>query len=343
MGSPTTRSGDSVRRVLVTGGAGYIGSHTVRALVEAGHAVVVLDDLSAGHREAVPEAVPLVRARVQDEAAVRRTLEAHAIDTVVHFAAWLSVSESVREPARYYANNVAGTLTLLGVMGEVGVKRFVFSSTAAVYGEPAEMPIVETFDTRPINAYGETKLTVEHALPHLERAHGIRSIALRYFNASGAHPDGTLGEDHDPEIHLIPRAILAASGGPPLQLFGADYPTPDGTCVRDFIHVCDLADAHVAAIEALADGACSAVYNAATGTPHSVREVIDTVSAVSGRPVRYEMAARRPGDPASLYASSDKLQRELGWRPRYPDLETIVRHALQWHESHPQGYKDPAT
>jgi UDP-glucose-4-epimerase GalE len=327
--------------VLVTGGAGYIGSHAVRALKEAGHAVVVLDDLSAGHAASIPEGVPLVRARVQDEAAVGRACREHGIATVMHFAAWLSVPESVRDPLEFYANNVSGTISLLRAMASAGVKCFVFSSTAAVYGQPDRMPIVETLEKQPLNAYGETKLAIERALPHVERAHGIRWVVLRYFNASGAHPDGTIGEDHDPEIHLIPRAIHAANGGPPLDVFGEDYPTPDGTCVRDFIHVCDLASAHVAALEALVEGRPSAVYNVATGQPRSVRQVIDTVGRVTGRTVRWAGAPRRAGDPATLYASSEKLQRDLGWRPQYAELDMIVRHAWAWHQSHPKGYKGP--
>jgi UDP-glucose 4-epimerase len=324
----------SVATVLVTGGAGYIGSHAVRALREAGHGVVVLDDLSAGHEASVPEGVPIVRARVQDEERVRMAMGEHGIDTVMHFAAWLSVPDSVGDPLEFYANNVTGSVSLLRAMATAGVSRFVFSSTAAVYGEPDRMPIVETLDKQPVNAYGETKLAVERALPHVERAHGIRWVVLRYFNASGAHPDGTIGEDHDPEIHLIPRAIHAANGGPPLQVFGEDYPTDDGTCVRDFIHVCDLAAAHVAALEALVEGRPSAAYNVATGEPHSVRQVIETVGRIAGRPVRWTGAARRPGDPALLYASSEKLQRELGWRPQYASLDTIVQHAWQWHTKH---------
>ena len=325
-------------RVLVTGGAGYIGSHAVRALAEAGHAVVVLDDLSAGHAEAVPAGVPLVRASTGDRAAVLGTLRDHQIDAVMHFAAWLDVGASVRDPLGYYQNNVIGSLSLLGAMIDASVRRFVFSSTCAVYGEPSSVPLRESLETKPINAYGETKLAIERALGHLERAHGLQWMALRYFNASGAHPDGTIGEDHDPEIHLIPRAIAAATGGPPLRVFGEDYPTPDGTCIRDYIHVCDLADAHVRALSALAEGRPSSAYNAGTGRGHSVREVIDAIGTVVGKPVPWTSAPRRPGDPATLFAASDRLQQELGWRPRFPDLATIVRHAWQWHQSHPNGY-----
>lgn len=326
-------------RVLVTGGAGYIGSHAVRALRDDGHRVVVLDDLSAGHGAAIPEGVPLVQVATHERARVAEVLLEHQIDAVMHFAAWLVVPDSVRDPIGYYDNNVVGSLSLLAAMLEAGVKRLVFSSTCAVYGEPAEVPIRETADTRPINTYGETKLAIERALSHVERAHGLSWIALRYFNAAGAHPDGTIGEDHTPEIHVIPRAIQAATGGEPLQVFGRDYPTPDGTCLRDYIHVCDLADAHVRALRALEAGHASGVYNTGTGQPHSVMEVIDTVSRVVDAPVKWTAAPRRPGDPAALYAASDRLQRDLGWRPRYPRLDLIVEDAWRWHRSHPNGYR----
>jgi UDP-glucose 4-epimerase len=330
-----------VARVLVTGGAGYIGSHAVKALVQSGHGVVVIDNLSAGHRRAVAQDVPLVEADVHDSTVVRSVIREHRVDVVMHFAAWLDVGESVRRPAAYYHNNVVGTLALLDAMAEERVSRLVFSSTCAVYGEPQSVPINESNAERPLSPYGETKLAVERALGHFGRAYGLRSAILRYFNAAGADPDGEIGEDHSPEIHLIPRAIEAASGGPPLQVFGDDYPTPDGTCVRDYVHVMDLAEAHVRAVDALSGSAESAIYNVGTGRGWSVREVIETVSRVAGRPVVWVPAPRRPGDPAALYASSAKLQRELGWEPRYPDLETIVRHALQWHQSHPQGYRSP--
>lgn len=326
-------------RVVVTGGAGYIGSHAVRALVDAGHAVAVLDDLSAGHAAAVPAGVPLVRAAIHDVDAVRRLLADHRADAVMHFAAWLAVGESVQKPLDYYQNNVVGTFGVLEAMRAEGVKRFVFSSTCAVYGEPSRVPIVESLDKQPINAYGETKLTIERALPHLETAYGLKWMALRYFNAAGAHPDGTIGEDHAVEVHLIPLAIQAAIGGRPLKVFGEDYPTPDGTCQRDYIHVCDLAEAHLCALAALENGAASSAYNIGTGSPQSVRAVIDTVSRVVGRPVAWEAAPRRPGDPAMLYAASDRAQRELKWTPRYADLEVIVRHAWQWHSTHPRGYR----
>lgn len=325
-------------RIVVTGGAGYIGSHAVRALCDAGHAVAVLDDLSEGHAQALPHGVELVQARLQDRDAVRQLLRSHQADAVMHFAAWLKVGESVSKPIEYFNNNVAGTLSLLEAMRDADVKRFVLSSTCAVYGEPSAVPIVETEKTQPINPYGETKLAVERMLPFLERAFGLKWTALRYFNAAGAHPDGTIGEDHADEIHVIPLAIRAATGGTPLKVFGEDYPTPDGTCLRDYVHVCDLADAHLRALDALERGAPSSAYNIGTGFPHSVRAVIETVGRVVGRPVAWTPAPRRPGDPAVLYASSDRAQRELGWAPRFAELEVIVRHAWQWHSTHPNGY-----
>lgn len=326
-------------RVVVTGGAGYIGSHAVRALVDGGHAVAVVDDLSEGHAESVPNGVPVVKAAIHDHAAVHRALVEHRADAVMHFAAWLKVGESVAKPIEYYQNNVAGTLAVLQAMRDAGVKRFIFSSTCAVYGEPSTVPIVESLELRPINAYGETKLAVERALPHLGRAFGLQWVALRYFNAAGAHPDGSIGEDHEDEIHLIPLAIRAATGGAPLKVFGEDYPTPDGTCLRDYIHVMDLADAHIRALGALERGAPSDAFNVGTGTPHSVKSVIDTVGRVVGRPVAWQSAPRRPGDPAVLYASADRARNELGWRPKYLDLEVIIRHAWQWHSLHPGGYR----
>jgi len=324
--------------VLVTGGAGYIGSHAVKALRRAGHAVVVLDNLVAGHREAVLGA-PLVEADIADVDAVRRTLKEHRISAVMHFAAFLDVGESVREPVRYYRNNVVGTLGVLEAMAAEEVKAFVFSSTCATYGEPTETPIPETHDQNPINSYGASKLAIERALPHFEIAYGIRSVALRYFNAAGADPEGEIGEDHSPEIHLIPRAIEAASGGRPLQVFGNDYPTPDGTCLRDYIHVADLADAHVRALEKTIASGRSSAYNLGTGTPHSVLEVIAAVERATGRKVSWSLAPRRPGDPAALYALPTKAKADLEWTPAYADIETIVSTAWAWHQGHPAGYR----
>jgi UDP-glucose-4-epimerase GalE len=271
---------------------------------------------------------------------VRHALRAHEIWAVMHFAAFLDVGESVREPAKYYRNNVVGALSVLEAMTRESVGFFVFSSTCATYGEPIETPIAESHPQNPINSYGESKLAVERALPHFERAYGIRSVALRYFNASGADPDAEIGEDHSPEIHLIPRAIDAATGGMGLTVFGDDYPTPDGTCLRDYIHVADLADAHLLALEAIAETGKSGAYNLGTGRPHSVREVIDTVQRVSGRTVPWTLGPRRPGDPAVLYAAPHKAQSELHWTPRFADLESIVSTAWQWHRAHPHGYGD---
>ena len=325
--------------MLVTGGAGYIGSHAAKALHRAGYRVVVFDNLVAGHRAAVKFG-ELVEADIADTAAVRDALRRHQISAVMHFAAFLDVGESVREPAKYYRNNVAGALSVLEAMAAESVQRFVFSSTCATYGEPIETPIAETHPQQPINSYGETKLAIERALPHFATAHGMRYVALRYFNASGADPDGEIGEDHSPEIHLIPRAIEAATGGRGLQVFGDDYPTPDGTCLRDYIHVTDLADAHVKALEAIAGTGKSDAYNLGTGHPHSVREVIDTVARVTGRQVPWTLGPRRPGDPAVLYAAAHKAQAELHWTPTLGDLETIVCTAWEWHRNHPHGYDD---
>jgi UDP-glucose-4-epimerase GalE len=323
----------------VTGGAGYIGSHAAKALHRAGYRVVVYDNLVAGHRAAVRYG-ELVEGDVTDVALVRETLRRHEIGAVMHFAAFLDVGESVRDPVRYYRNNVVGALSVLEAMAAANVRCFVFSSTCAIYGEPIETPIAETHPQHPINSYGETKLAVERALPHFERAHDIHSVALRYFNASGADPDGEIGEDHSPEIHVIPRAIEAATGGPGLQVFGDDYPTPDGTCLRDYVHVTDLADAHVKALQAIVETGKSGAYNLGTGHPHSVREVIDTVSRVTGRPVPWTLAPRRPGDPAVLFAAARKAHAELHWTPGIGDLQTIVRTAWEWHRAHPHGYGD---
>ena len=275
---------------------------------------------------------------MNDVGAVRAALRAYDVDAVLHFAAWLSVGESVADPIGYYRNNVRGTLSVLEAMVAESVERFVFSSTAATYGEPRETPITESHPQVPINPYGQSKLAVEQALPHFERAYGLRSIVLRYFNAAGADLDGELGEEHDPETHLIPRMIDAARGGPPLEVFGADYPTPDGTCLRDYVHVTDLADAHVLALAALDRGSPSSTYNLGNGQAYSVREVIAAVERVIGRQVPRREAPRRPGDPAVLWASSARIRAELGWRPRHADLETIVGTAWRWRVNHPDGF-----
>jgi UDP-glucose-4-epimerase GalE len=335
-----------MKRVLVTGGAGYVGSHAVKALVQSGCSVTVYDDLSAGHGEAIEAIVnrtgtpvTLINGNVLDTQRVREALRASRAEAVMHFAAWLSVGESVRDPAGYYRINVGGTLSVLDAMRAERVGLFVFYSTSAIFGNPIKTPIEEDHPKAPINAYGETKLTIERALPHYERAYGLRSVALRYFNASGADPQGDLGEDHDPEIHLIPLAIAAATGGRALTVFGDDYATPDGTCLRDFVHVTDLADAHLLALRALESGAPSGAYNLGNGRPVSVRDVIAAVERVGGSRVVWSVGPRRDGDPATLFASSERIRRELGWDPRYESLDAIVESAWRWHSRRPSGYR----
>src|SRR5688500_15785738 len=340
MDSPITPSAASSSTVvLVTGGAGYIGSHTAKALRQAGHTAVIYDNLSAGHREAVLGA-PLIVGDTGDVDAVRRAIRESGAAAVMHFAAWLSVPDSVRDPSGYYRNNVVGTLATLEAMAAEGCRHFVFSSTCAVYGEPIETPLSETHPTAPINAYGQTKLAVEHALPHFERAYGVTSIRLRYFNAAGADHDGELGEDHSPEIHVIPRALEAAATGRPIEIFAEDYPTPDGTCLRDYIHVADLADAHIRALARLSQGGASATYTVGTERPSSVKDVIAAVERVTGKSVTRRSAPRRPGDPAVLYASAQRIYRDLGWTPQYTDLDTIVRHAWRRPSAQPRGFGD---
>lgn len=314
-------------RVLVTGGAGYIGSVVVEELLEEGHAVAVFDNLSTGHRDSVPEGVLLIEGDVLDGDFVRRTINEYGIEAVVHMAALSLVSESVANPAKYYRNNVAGTLSLLDAMRAEGVKRFVFSSTCAVYGEP-RFPLNENHPIAPLSPYGATKLAVEHALAAYDEAYGIHSVSLRYFNAAGA----TLlsGERHDPESHLIPIVLDVAAGRRrSVTIHGADYPTTDGTCVRDYIHVSDLARAHVLALGAIEDK--SAIYNVGCGgSGYSVRQVIETARAVTGHEIPVVLGARRAGDPARLVASTSRIERDLGWTPRHRELRTIIESAWQW-------------
>ncbi|MCL6634246.1 MAG: UDP-glucose 4-epimerase GalE [Peptococcaceae bacterium] len=326
--------------ILVTGGAGYIGSHTVRELVNRGHRVVVLDNLSKGHGAAVKGAA-LVRGDTADWLLLKSLFAEYQVEAVMHFAASSLVGESVRRPADYYQNNVVKGLSLLNAMVEAGVRRLVFSSTAAVYGEPREIPIPEDHPAAPTNPYGATKLALEGAMRWYDQAYGLRYVSLRYFNAAGADPAGDIGEDHDPETHLIPLVLKAALGlVPGLEVFGTDYPTPDGTCIRDYIHVNDLAAAHILALEALAAGAPSAVYNLGNGNGYSVLEVIRAAEEVVGRPINVRYGPRRPGDPAVLVAGSDKIKEDLKWRPRFTDLRAIIETAWRWHKSHPRGFAE---
>jgi len=327
--------------VLVTGGAGYVGSHIVRLLAEAGREVVVVDDLSEGHRAAVGS-VELVESDFAEPATLDALLGSGRIDYVVHMAAHCEVGQSMVDPAAYYANNVTRSLGLLDAAVRHGVRGIVFSSSAAVYGEPVTVPIAEDHPTRPTNPYGETKLVFEHALGWYQRAHGLAFVALRYFNAAGAHPDGSIGEDHARETHLIPLLLQALRpGARPVAIFGTDYPTPDGTCVRDYVHVVDLAQAHLRALEALEAGHVSAAsLNLGNGEGFSVRQVIDVVEKVTGQAPPTVEGPRRPGDPARLVASATRATELLGWRPAFPTLESIVQTAWDWQREHPAGYAD---
>ena len=325
--------------VLVVGGAGYIGSHCVRQLSAAGHRPVVLDSLVYGHRGAVAGGVPLHTGDLGDERMVADLLARERIDVVMHFAAFCYVGESVTDPLKYYLNNSAATLHLLSAMLGSGVRKFVFSSTCATFGVPDRLPIDETLPQAPINPYGQTKLDIENALKALARAGKLSFAAFRYFNAAGASEDGTIGEDHDPETHLIPLAIDAAVGKrPSLQLFGTDYPTPDGTCLRDYVHVDDLSRAHIAVFDKLAEPGAAHFYNLGTGTPSSNREVIRAVEKATGNKVNVVEGPRRPGDPPALYADLAKAKRELGWKVKFPDIDAIVATAWNWHRTHPNGY-----
>lgn len=320
--------------VLVTGGAGYIGSHTAKALSQAGFEPVVLDNLSRGRREAVRWG-PLVQADVGDRAALRRAIREFSIDAVLHFAAFAYVGESMQAPGRYFENNVVCTLHLLEAMREEKVTKIVFSSSCATYGLPTELPISEDHLQRPVNPYGESKLMVERLLHWYSAIHGVSAVALRYFNAAGADPEGELGECHDPETHLIPLALSAALGSSgALDIYGSDYDTPDGTCIRDYLHVADLADAHVAALRYLNAGGPSDVFNLGTGVGYSVREVAIMVEQVAGKKVPVTECGRRSGDPASLIAEAGKAARILNWRPGRSSLEEIVRTAWQWNLQH---------
>ncbi len=325
--------------VLVVGGAGYIGSHCVRMLSAAGHRPVVLDNLVYGHRAAVADAVTLHVADLGDESAVIEVLRREKTDLVMHFAAFCYVGESVTDPLKYYLNNLAATLHLLSAMGKAGVRRFVFSSTCATFGVPDRLPLAETAPQAPINPYGQTKLDVENALRALAHAGKVSFAAFRYFNAAGGAEDGSIGEDHDPETHLIPLAIDAAIGKrPSLQLFGTDYPTPDGTCLRDYVHVDDLSRAHIAVFDRLEKPGAAYFYNLGTGVPSSNRDVIRAVEKATGRKIEVIESPRRPGDPPALYADASLAKRELGWKVKFPDIDSIVATAWNWHRTHPKGF-----
>jgi len=319
------------RKILVTGGAGYIGSHTVRLLLQQGYDVAVVDDLSKGYPHNVPPG-RLHKMNLAETAALAELLRQTGCQAVVHFAAFIAVGESMREPERYFTNNVGGSLSLLTAMVRAGVKHLVFSSTAAVYGTPHASPIREDFPIHAVNPYGESKVMVETLLRWFDEIHHLTSVCLRYFNASGADPEGHLGEEHEPETHLIPLLLRAVLSGQPVTIFGDDYATPDGTCIRDYIHVDDLAQAHILALEYLLSGGASDQFNVGTGTGHSVMEMVRAVEEVTGRKVPFTIGPRREGDPAELVASSGKLRGKLGWAPRYTDLRSIVEHAWRFAE-----------
>jgi UDP-glucose 4-epimerase len=317
-------------KILVTGGAGYIGSHVVKALGEKGYEVLVVDNLSKGHREAVLYG-KLVVADLEDKETLDAIFREFKPDAVMHFAAFIEVAESVREPLRYYRNNTINTINLLEVMLKNNVNRFIFSSTAAVYGNPEKVPIPETESIKPINPYGQSKAFVERILQDFDRSYGLKYVSLRYFNAAGADPEGRIGESHNPETHLIPLILKTAKGErESIKIFGTDYPTPDGTCIRDYIHVDDLAEAHILALEYLPGGGNNEVFNCGYGCGFSVREVIDMAKKVTGMDFKVEETERRPGDPAILVADSSKIKNVLGWKPEFDDLEYIIRTAWNW-------------
>ena len=327
-------------KVLVAGGAGYIGSQVTLDLARNGHQPVVFDNLSKGHRAAV-KAGRLVEGDLNDFELIKKVLVEEKIDAVVHLAAFSLVGESVQDPGKYFQNNIINGITLLDAMRAGGVKYFVLSSTAAVYGEPELTPITEDHPKKPTNPYGFSKLTLEGILEAYDRAYGLRYISLRYFNAAGADPEGEIGEDHQPESHLIPIILQTALGlRNEIQLFGTDYPTPDGTCIRDYIHIADLSQAHLLALESLFGGAPSNIYNLGNGQGYSNLEVIETARKITGRTIKVRESQRRPGDPAILVASSDRIKAELGWKPKYPKLEEIMATAWNWHLHHPNGFQN---
>jgi UDP-glucose 4-epimerase len=324
--------------ILVTGGAGYIGSHSVLTLQKAGYEVIVLDNLVYGHQDLVEILkVKLIVGSTCDRALLQKTFADHQIDAVMHFAAYAYVGESVTQPAKYYNNNVVGTLTLLEAMLEANINKFVFSSTCATYGVPDAIPITEDQSQNPINPYGATKLMVERILQDFDQAYDFRSVCLRYFNAAGADPEGNLGEDHNPETHLIPLVLQTALGHrQSVSVFGTDYDTPDGSCIRDYIHVLDIAQAHILALEYLIDNGATDFFNLGNGSGFSVKEVIETARKITGKEIKAELSDRRPGDPPSLVGSGAKAQKILGWQPAYSNLDDIISHAWQWHQKRHQ-------
>jgi UDP-glucose 4-epimerase len=327
-----------MKNILVVGGAGYIGSHMCKYLSKNGYLPIVLDNLSRGHEKAVKWG-PLIEGSISDRNILKRVFSEHRIDAVMHYAAYSYVGESVTDPSMYYQNNLADTICLLSEMVEAEIKNIVFSSSCAVYGEPEEIPITENHPKNPVNPYGWTKYMVEQVLNDFKYAYGVEFVSLRYFNAAGADPDGELGEDHNPETHLIPIAIQAALGKrEEIRIYGNNYPTHDGTCIRDFIHVEDLAESHLLALNRMLNGKGGGTYNLGNGEGYSVREVIDITRRITGKPIRDRVVDRRDGDPAVLVGSSDKAKNELGWNPRFPDLESIVETAWHWHQKHPNGY-----
>jgi UDP-glucose 4-epimerase len=327
--------------ILVIGGAGYIGSHTADLLNKRGHEVVIFDSLELGHRGAVEiVGVPFVHGDYGDLAALNRAIREHNVDAVMHFGAYASVGESVAAPAKYYESNIGRGLTLLRAVLDNGIQHFIFSSSAATYGEPTILPIPENHPQKTTNPYGETKLMFERILKDYDHAYGMKSVSLRYFNAAGADPDGRLGEDHTPELHILPLVIDAALGRrPDIKVFGTDWDTRDGSCLRDFVHVTDLADAHIRALEYLRNGGATNAYNLGNSYGTTVLEAIHATEKVTGKKVTITPSPRRPGDPGRLAASCDKIKQELGWNPQYPDIETIILHAYKWREAHPNGYR----
>ncbi|MBL8047646.1 MAG: UDP-glucose 4-epimerase GalE [Chthonomonas sp.] len=324
--------------ILVVGGAGFVGSHVCKALRAEGIPHLIFDSLEKGFRPAT-QGSQLFEGDITNPSSLDQVFAENDIDVVMHFAAYIEVGESTKEPARYYRNNLYGVMTLLDAMRAHGVSKFVFSSTAAVYGEPQYVPIDEKHPKDPTSPYGETKWNVERMIQSYDRAYGLKSVALRYFNAAGSDPEGVIGENHNPETHLIPRTILAAMGKvPPLTVFGTDWDTPDGTCLRDYVHVMDLAAAHILATKHLRAGGESRQFNLGNGNGFSVREVIDAVARITGMPVPNQDGPRRDGDPARLIASSEAIRKEFGWTPKYPDLDTMVEHAWAWRQTHPDGY-----